>query len=362
MIKSPALQRISILLVLILGVFLTFRFILPFFLPFLLSYALMQYFLPKMDYLHNHLKFPKFLSHYGFILLFWGIVFFSLFFLSEKLLAQFGLFVENIPHYKSFLLPLCERYSNTVCHFIDHTFDFSNGTSLAFLEKQMDNCYDYFLTFVTGKSGKTILCILQSSCTLFINTFIVIMSTLLLIQDLPVINKYYKKLFFYPQIHSVFLCLKKGIFTYLRAEIIIFLINWIVCSAALFLIHNPYFFLLGLTISFIDVFPVLGSGFVFVPWSIFCFMNQEFSHAVILLVAYAITMADREYLEARLLGDGLGLNPFFMLAAIFIGMDIFGFSGILLGPLAVVLIRTIYNMFLIQNSLSEKHNSTQSDR
>ena len=97
-------------------------------------------------------------------------------------------------------------------------------------------------------------------------------------------------------------------------------------------------------ISIFDAFPVLGSGFIFLPWAIYAFLNQEYYTAAILITTYLITLFVREFLEAKLLGKGLGLSPFFMLAAIFIGIQIFGVTGIFLGPLAIVLVRAILSL------------------
>ncbi|MBR1740444.1 MAG: AI-2E family transporter, partial [Lachnospiraceae bacterium] len=50
--------------------------------------------------------------------------------------------------------------------------------------------------------------------------------------------------------------------------------------------------------------------------------------------------------EAKLLGKGMGINPFLMLLSIYVGIHLFGAAGILLGPLGTVLIQT----FMSENS------------
>lgn len=71
------------------------------------------------------------------------------------------------------------------------------------------------------------------------------------------------------------------------------------------------------------------------PWGFFLFLSKEYLNASILFTAYIITLLIREILEARLLGDGMHLNAFVMLAAIFIGIELFGIGGILLGSVVL---------------------------
>ena len=84
---------------------------------------------------------------------------------------------------------------------------------------------------------------------------------------------------------------------------------------------------------------------VLCPVAIYYIFHSNFAYAAILFVAYIITIFVREILEAKLLGNNMDILPFFMLVSIYIGLKIFGISGIVLGPFAVVIIRTVYETF-----------------
>ena len=49
----------------------------------------------------------------------------------------------------------------------------------------------------------------------------------------------------------------------------------------------------------------------------------------------------REYLEPKLMGKGLGTHPLGMLAAVYVGLVLFGVAGVITGPLAFILIREL---------------------
>lgn len=60
------------------AVYLFMTFLLPYLFPFLLAYILMRMLWPVMEYLHNVCKFPRFFSHYGTLILFFGGIVLSL--------------------------------------------------------------------------------------------------------------------------------------------------------------------------------------------------------------------------------------------------------------------------------------------
>lgn len=167
---------------------------------------------------------------------------------------------------------------------------------------------------------------------------------IILVREMKPLHDMFRKSRYFTPVHFVLTNVKESGLTYLKTEGIILLLNGIVCSLAFFLIHNPYFLLLGVAIAVLDAFPVLGSGMFLLPWGFFLFLSKEYLNASILFTAYIITLLIREILEARLLGDGMHLNAFVMLAAIFIGIELFGIGGILLGPLSLVLIRSLLQL------------------
>jgi predicted PurR-regulated permease PerM len=49
-------------------------------------------------------------------------------------------------------------------------------------------------------------------------------------------------------------------------------------------------------------------------------------------------------LQARLVSDNVGLHPLVSLIALYVGMQIFGFIGVIIGPLiALIIIQAIRN-------------------
>ena len=98
----------------------------------------------------------------------------------------------------------------------------------------------------------------------------------------------------------------------------------------------------GIGIGFLDALPVFGTGTVFVPWILVLALQKRFASAAVLAVTYGICMLTREILEPRLIGNRLGILPIVILMSVYVGVKLYGFGGILLGPLSVLLIRELW--------------------
>lgn len=338
---SSVAFRFFRLLLVSCSVYLFFRYAFFVLVPFLAAYVLMRWLYPSMQFLHERWHLPRFLSHYGTLAVFLAAVAGALLFLVWKLCAQCCLFFQNFPVYRQLIQQSFERQTTRLCHYMDCYFCLETGTVSTFVEEKLCTLDESSIRQIVGNAGKMLLNCLSGSFQVFAGGAMLLISMIILVKELPVLQKMYRNSPYYAPLHHIFGCLKKSGLTYLKVELIILLINWGICSVGLFLIGNPYFFLFGMAIAVFDAFPVMGSGLIFLPWGIYQFLERDYYVAAVLVTTYLLTLFIREYLEARLLGQGMGLNPFFMLAAIFAGVKLFGVTGIFLGPLAVVLIEAV---------------------
>lgn len=339
--KKSLMHQLFFLSLICAIVYLGFLYLLPLAFPFILAYLLMRMLWPVMQYLHKHWRWPRFLSNYGVLLGFFSSVTITIAFLFWQIMSQLRLFFSNFPVYQQLLTSTLCRQRQYICNCVDYYLHLDAGTADLFLDNQMERLEQKGFNLLSDHAGKTIINCLSSSFHFFAVLLIIIISMIILVKEMGPLNEKYRNSRYYTPVHTILLSLKKSGLSYLRTELIILLINAIVCSLGLFLIHNPYFFILGIAVAIFDAFPILGSGMIFLPWCLFEFFNHNYYFAAILITTYLITLFVREFLEAKMLGDGMGISPFFMLAAIFIGIELFGVTGIFLGPFGVVLIRAI---------------------
>lgn len=132
--------------------------------------------------------------------------------------------------------------------------------------------------------------------------------------------------------------LRKALFGYLRAQLVLISVTGIIVIVGLLLLGVNSAFVIGLTISIVDLVPYLGVGAVLLPWALYSYMTGNLALAVGLLVLYAVILITRQVLEPKVLASSIGLDPLAMLIGMFAGLQLFGMLGLLLGPVTLVVL------------------------
>lgn len=130
--------------------------------------------------------------------------------------------------------------------------------------------------------------------------------------------------------------------TYLKAQVMILAVISVICVIGLFLTGNPYALLAGMGIGLCDALPFVGTGTIFVPWMIIDLVNGKYVMAAVYAVLYVVCSFVRQILEPRLIGGRLGYPPIVVLMSIYIGVHVYGVSGVFLGPVSAFLIWELY--------------------
>ncbi|WP_432665415.1 sporulation integral membrane protein YtvI [Wukongibacter baidiensis] len=134
---------------------------------------------------------------------------------------------------------------------------------------------------------------------------------------------------------------------YIRAQLILMTITFTESAIGLTLIGVNYSILFAFIISLVDALPVLGSGSIYIPWIILKLIEADYNTAVFLLILYLTVTIVRQTLEPKILSTQIGLYPLVTLMSIYIGIRLFGFIGIILGPIIVIAIFALQKMDII---------------
>lgn len=135
--------------------------------------------------------------------------------------------------------------------------------------------------------------------------------------------------------------LRRGLGRYLRAYVLLMALTFSELWVGLTVLGQPYAFLLSVLIALVDILPVLGAGTVLLPWAAFAFLFHESPLGVGLLILYGVITIVRQVAEPYFVGESLGVHPLLILLCAFGCFLIFGFGGMLLGPLVAVLLREL---------------------
>jgi len=132
-----------------------------------------------------------------------------------------------------------------------------------------------------------------------------------------------------------------AIFGYLRAALIIMLITFTELFVGLTIIGVNYSLLLAVLIALWDALPVLGAGGVLIPWSIVTFLLGNTKLGISIFVLYLVILVVRQIIEPRIVGQQIGVHPLLTLMVMYGGLRLIGVAGLILGPIAFILIRNI---------------------
>ena len=109
-------------------------------------------------------------------------------------------------------------------------------------------------------------------------------------------------------------------------------------------------------IAIVDIFPVLGTGTILIPWALIQLLSGNYPFAIGLIVMYLIISILRSFLEPKIISKQIGMPPLVTLLAIYAGFKLFGFIGMIGLPLVLIVIMALQEdgKIRIWKNLSEK--------
>jgi sporulation integral membrane protein YtvI len=143
-------------------------------------------------------------------------------------------------------------------------------------------------------------------------------------------------------VKTVYFELRKALFGFLKAQLTLISITAFIVLIGLLILRIDYAVTISVLIGAIDLLPYLGTGAVFLPWIAYCFLTGNYTLTIGLSILYGVVVIQRQVMEPKLLAQTIGLDPLATLAALFAGFQLFGFVGLIIGPVFLVVIRALY--------------------
>ena len=140
---------------------------------------------------------------------------------------------------------------------------------------------------------------------------------------------------------------------YLKSQLIISFVVFIILALGFFAIGQPYGLLLALGFAVLDFIPIIGSGTVMVPWAVVDIIVGDYTHAVQLMVIWGIIALFRRLGEPKILGDQTGLSPILSLVGIYVGMLVGGVLGMIVGPLLLLVLINLAKLGIFSSVMGD---------
>lgn len=336
-------------------IFLVFRYLIPLLLPFLIAIALSVPIRPAARWIYRKIKIP--IGAAAGILL--AAVFFLLgagiFFLGKLLWQQAAMLWERFP---SLWQTCCQAIYDGCCQ-IETAWNLKQGsvshqvmdwigvaadTQLArgqgiSLTPDAAALWSERLGQVIGNVLNGSLQGLQGLIQGLVGILVTIGATLISTTQLEKMKKARDRSLFREDINRVTEVLGQVFCAYGKTQLLIMLLVMGISAIGLALLGNRYFILIGMILGIVDALPILGVGSVLWPWAAVCLVQGKGVTAAGLALIYGICFLVRQWMEARYMGDQIGLNALENLIAMYVGLKLFGFFGLFYGPISYLLLK-----------------------
>lgn len=327
-----------------LGVYLLIKYLLPLAAPFIIAFIIAVLIEKPVDFMVKKLHWKRIVCIVIVLLLSSGVIFGGLFWVGNSLMKQIKSFSQNSDEY----IKILDETAYDYCNSIDGFLGFETGQSYDFVLDKAEKA----VTGITDELGPIVMSrsidVASGFMWLFTTMTLVVMATIFFAKEMKKIRAGLKDNVFGEEIEFIRVRMKDALGIYFKTQFIIMGITCIICTVGLYLMRNPYFFLIGLLIGLVDALPVFGTGTVFLPWGVILLILGKYKMAAGVFLIYLICYYTRQFLEPKLMSNGLGVSPALMLITLYLGLVLFGISGVITGPIGGILIKEV-SSHLIKN-------------
>ena len=324
-------KRVLILLGTACVIYISFCYILPLVVPFVLALAVAKLLQPVTVKIHTVTRIPLKICSIVMVLVSLFALGSFLFYIGYLCIQQSVELIRHLPAQVGTFSRLCQGG----CRSMDNLLALSQGSSFRCLEAQVDGMETQIANVILPQLTGGLPRFFRRIGEWGAGFIVFVMATLLCSFE-------FGEKFRHPALVPYVKRLKMAGFAYLKAQGILIFLVAVLSTIVLLFLHNSYAVLLGILIAVVDAFPILGSGTILIPWALITWIKKDYVTAAVLLTLYVITMILREVLEPRLMGKEIGLKPLYVLMSVYVGMKLFGVGGILLGPIGLTILKTVF--------------------
>lgn len=164
----------------------------------------------------------------------------------------------------------------------------------------------------------------------FMIIFITLFTTYFFIKDMPDIKRKFASIFSAKgKVKFMEISKETNIMFigYLKSYMFIIFLTFLQTYIGFSFLKVRYSLILSILSAFFDILPILGVSAIYLPLSLLYFVLGEPTKALIILLLYFVITTVRHIVEPKIISASLGLHPVSVLAAIFIGLKMNGFTG-----------------------------------
>lgn len=258
-----------------------------------------------------------------------------LYFLGKRLYQEVVMLADRFPWFFEQL----DLYLTSACRQVEGALSLKQDTMVRLARDMIQSLGSTMrqgiMPYLMGNTMNVARCCIH--CCIIAVLYIV--GVMLFLQEIPAWKEKMERSVYSQEFERIIRLLRRAGNAYVRTQGIIMALTSVVCMAGFFFLGNPYYILAGVGIGILDALPVFGTGTVLIPWMFLCFLRGKWGRGLAVFGIYLICYFLREILEARLMGNRVGLTPLETLISIYVGLKLFGLLGFLLGPVGLLVVK-----------------------
>lgn len=219
------------------------------------------------------------------------------------------------------------------------------------------------LAFIQNLSGNLLnLTVVTTSLfisvtgTLFLNLLTFFLALYFMISDYQPIKQLIKKRMNQRTLNTVRLLKSStvsGVGGYIKTQLILAFIAFMFMLIAFTIYGQEYALILALILALIDLIPLIGTIAMLLPWGMLEWFVGDPNKGLFLLILGIAFFLFRRVIEPKIMGTQTGLHPLLALIGIYVGLEISGLWGALLGPLTMVILISVLQTGILENTFSD---------
>lgn len=326
--------------------------------PFIFAFLIAYFMNPLVHYFEHKIKFPRYIAVLISISLVLTIISGLLILLINEIINGTQFLANVIPiYFKNFILLGQDFLTNSIIPIYENILLKFNKLDTNNQETILQNLQS--LTDTTASTGTMLITNSLLGLSTFISQLpsmltvivIIILATFFISNDW---NKFYQlgqkkiPIQFKKLCISLYNQLQIALIGFMKAQFILISMTAIIVLIGLIILQVPYAITIALLIGFVDLLPYLGTGIILIPWIIYSFIFGSTKFAIALFVLYIVVLIQRQIMEPKVISSNIGIDPLATLISVFIGYQLIGFFGMIIGPIILVLLNTLYKAGIIK--------------
>ena len=134
----------------------------------------------------------------------------------------------------------------------------------------------------------------------------------------------------------------------LRSQLILMAITFFELLISFWILGVESSLELAAVTAIVDALPVFGTGVILLPWALCSLLLDSTRRGIGLIAVWLIISIVRNLMQAKLMGDQIGLEPLASLISIYVGWRVWGVGGMLLFPILLVTLQQLNDRGLVR--------------